>query len=80
MKRKKVKHRPDDVVALVLKSHDDWNSCCVTEYLRDGTWVCGMNLITSLAEAVKDAENRGLSIIFEKKLMELKDETKKEGR
>jgi hypothetical protein len=64
--------KDDDIVALVLSSRDDWETCCVTEYQRDGTWVCGLNFITTVADALNSAEKRGLSIIFESALRKLK--------
>lgn len=55
--------------AYVLRQFDDeWSCVCVTEYMNDGTWVCGMNFITSLADAVKTAEKAGVCIIFESML------------
>ena len=57
-----------DTVALVLSTNDNWKTCCVTEYSKDGTWNCGMNFITSLEDAIRTAEENSLNIIFEKML------------
>lgn len=57
-----------DVVALVLSTIDNWETCCVTEYDKEGTWHCGLNIITSVQEALKFAEENKINIIFESML------------
>ena len=57
-----------DVCALVLSTNDDWDCCCITEYTKDGTWHCGLNLITSVKMALRCAEKNKLNIIFENML------------
>ena len=58
----------EDTVALVLSTHDNWETCCITEYRKNGEWMCGMNLTTSLALALRTAQKLKLNIIFEEML------------
>lgn len=58
----------ENVAALVLSTCDGWKTCCVTEYGEDGTWYCGMNMITSVEDALETAEKNDLNIIFESML------------
>ena len=58
-----------ELKAYVLKPFDEkWDCVCVTEYMSDGFWICGMNLITSLADAIKTAEEKGVCVMFESML------------
>lgn len=64
-----MKKKEPRVVAYVINKIDkDWSMVNQTEYLDDGTWVCGMNLITSIDDVLDRAEKLGLNIIFESKL------------
>ena len=63
-----------DTVALVVKTEDRWETVCVTEYGKDGTWHCGMNLIVSVKDMLETAEKNKLSIIFEKTIQEKNNE------
>jgi len=57
------------VVAYVIKkAGKTWDMVCQTEYLEDGTWVMGMNLITSIGDVLDRAEKQGLNIFFESML------------
>lgn len=68
IKGEKYKLLWEDTVALVLGTQDDWKTCCITEYRKNGNWMCGMNLITSLDIALRTAEKYKLNIIFESML------------
>ena len=56
----------EDTVALVISPQDkDWKIVCVTEYRKNGEWMCGMNFITSIKEVLEIAWKEKLSIIPE---------------
>lgn len=62
----KKKIEPKVVALVIKKTGEDWSDMvCETEYLEDGTWICGMNLITGIEEVLDRAEKEGLNIIFE---------------
>ena len=64
----------EDTIALIIKKFDDsWLDVCVTEYKKDGTWILGMNLVTSLKDVMDTAEKNKLSIIFESVLEDSND-------
>lgn len=60
----------DDTVALVLGTQDDWKTCGISEYRKNGEWMCGMTFITSLDMALRTAEKYKLNIIPESLLNE----------
>ena len=57
-----------DTVTLVLATNDKWETCCITQSNKDGKWLCGLNYITTPAEALETAEQNNLNIVFEKNL------------
>ena len=46
----------------------DWSMVVQTEYFDDGTWVSGMNLITSIDDVLDRAEKKGIIVVFESML------------
>ena len=59
-----------NVRALVVSTQDNWQTCCVTEYTDDDVWHCGINIITSVSDALETARKNKLNIIFEEMLRE----------
>ena len=60
----------ENVIALVISSIDNFKNVCVTEYTKDGTWCCGLNIITSPEDVLKTAFEKKLNIIPENLLQE----------
>jgi hypothetical protein len=70
-----------DIGALVISpSQSGWGTVCVTEYLKDGTWVCGMNLITTVENVLDEAYKRKISIIPESCLETSQDTKERRSR
>lgn len=66
----------EDTVGLVIQPQDkDWEVVCVTEYKKDGTWMLGMNLITSLKDVLQLAWDEGLNIIPESLMHKMNKDT-----
>lgn len=52
------------LVAFVIEPIDGkWSIVNQTEYYSDGTWVCGLNLITSIEDVVERANELKINII-----------------
>jgi hypothetical protein len=59
----------NDTVALVIrKQGKKWDMVCVTEYTKNGDWISGMNMITSIDDVLDTAEKKKLNIVFESML------------
>jgi len=68
-------HSSDKVHAYVIRDATDflddtpkWGLVNQTEYMEDGRWISGMNLITSIEDVLDRAEQKGVPIIFESML------------
>jgi len=53
-----------------LKDVPKYGIVCQTEYMENGQWISGMNLITSIEDVLERAEEKGVAIIFESMLLE----------
>ena len=61
----------NDIAALIINPVDKgYKIVNVTELKKNGEWMIGMNLITSIEDVLERAEKEGLNIIFEKTLRE----------
>jgi len=60
----------EELKALVIEkvSDKDWGVVNMTELLKDGKWLCGLNLITSIEDVVEQAEKENVPIITRKYL------------
>jgi hypothetical protein len=60
----------EKIKALVIEPglDDKWDIVNVTELMEDGTWVAGMNLVTSLEDVVERAAKENVPIITRKYL------------
>ena len=56
-----------DTVAIVIKNDgsEKWDIVCATQYKKDGTWLMGLNEMTSIDDVLNTAEKNGLNIVFE---------------
>lgn len=63
--------KEDKLKALVIDKdpvRKNWGIVNVTELTEDGKWHCGLNLITSIEDAVERAEKENVPIITRKYL------------
>jgi len=69
-----------DTEALVVAPQDkEWKVVCVTEYTKEGKWMCGLNLITSIEDILQTAWENKLYIIPEVMLQDNSEKSKQKG-
>ena len=61
----------DNIRALIIRKANidrkekGWGTVCCTELLNDGTWMCGLNIITSIDAVLDESEKKGIVVGFE---------------
>ena len=56
---------------------EDWGMVNMTDLMTDGTWVLGLNLITTIEDVVERAHKEDVPILHRKTLETLKEDSAK---